>query len=56
MDTLTWQEQAFAALFTLEVLLGSVRAIAGIGLAFKLATERIERWVDEIVGEWADHD
>mgnify|MGYP001563256031 CR=1 FL=1 len=52
MDALIWQEQAFAALFTLTVLLSSVLIVAGV----MWVARRLRRKVDDCISEWADHD
>jgi hypothetical protein len=56
MDHLTFLEQLFAALFTLTVLLGSVLLIAGVRWFFEWAAEYLDRKMDEIIAEWADHE
>jgi hypothetical protein len=51
MENLTFNEGLFAALFTLEALLGSVLLVAGVMKGWEWAGSKI----DAICAEWADH-
>ena len=49
-------EAAFWTLVIIASAAGVFALLALIAAFFEWATERVDRWVDGIISEWADHD
>ena len=49
-------EALFYTLAIITAVCGVFAILSLVALFFEWATEYLDRWMDRIIGEWADHD